>query len=255
MHVTYRQMPPMAVFYARGTGRYASTCRAAWQRIAVARSNVGASASSRPSASSTTTPRTTAPGSFATTPVPVVCCAGLQRRRVSAARRSPAGPSPSTPMSAATRNRYAVRPLNSEIVPKRALTVDYERPFVAVYLSGPQITREMRRRTELCIPVIRSPCLRHDDEGQEGYDVAESRGASPAGAARAVDYLIKCRADPRQLANGYLTSVIWVAAPGHICIQWHRCSRLTSRDSSSSRSPADSGTGSRPETGSADGPR
>ena len=33
MRVTYRQMPPTAVFYARGMGPYASSCGEAWQRI------------------------------------------------------------------------------------------------------------------------------------------------------------------------------------------------------------------------------
>ena len=64
--------------------------------------------------------------------------------------------------------------LHGEIVPKRALTVDYERPFVAVHLNDPQITREMHRRTELCVPVMPIPMPQAtNDEGQEGYDVAE----------------------------------------------------------------------------------
>ena len=64
--------------------------------------------------------------------------------------------------------------LCNEVVPKRALTVDHERPLVAVYLNDPQITRELHRRTELCIPVMPIPMpLATNDEGQEGYDIAE----------------------------------------------------------------------------------
>ncbi len=56
--------------------------------------------------------------------------------------------------------------LHREVVPKRGLSVDYDRPFVAIYLNDPALTREMHRRTELCIPVIpvRMPLSSNDDE-------------------------------------------------------------------------------------------
>ena len=56
--------------------------------------------------------------------------------------------------------------LHREIVPKRGLSLDYERPFVAIYLNDPGITREMHRRTELCVPVlpVRMPLSSNDDE-------------------------------------------------------------------------------------------
>jgi len=56
--------------------------------------------------------------------------------------------------------------LHREVVPKRGLAVDYDRPFVAIYLNDPAITREMHRRTELCVPVIpvRMPLCSNDDE-------------------------------------------------------------------------------------------
>jgi hypothetical protein len=38
--------------------------------------------------------------------------------------------------------------LHREIVPKRGLSVDYDRPFVAIYLNDPSLTREVHRRTE-----------------------------------------------------------------------------------------------------------
>jgi AraC family transcriptional regulator len=44
--------------------------------------------------------------------------------------------------------------LHREWVPKQGLAVDYDRPFVAVYLNDPLLTREVHRRTDLCIPVI-----------------------------------------------------------------------------------------------------
>jgi AraC family transcriptional regulator len=44
--------------------------------------------------------------------------------------------------------------LHRDIVPKRGLSVDYDRPFTAIFLNDPMLTREIHRRTELCIPVL-----------------------------------------------------------------------------------------------------
>jgi AraC family transcriptional regulator len=56
--------------------------------------------------------------------------------------------------------------LHSDIVPKRGLLVDYDRPFLAVYLNDPLVTRPVHRRTELCIPVlpVQMPLSCNDDE-------------------------------------------------------------------------------------------
>jgi AraC family transcriptional regulator len=59
--------------------------------------------------------------------------------------------------------------LHRSIVPKRGLTVDQERPFLAVYLNDPLVTREMHRRTELCVPVlpVQMPASSNDDDAAE----------------------------------------------------------------------------------------
>jgi AraC family transcriptional regulator len=44
--------------------------------------------------------------------------------------------------------------LHRQWVPKQGLSVDYDRPFMAIYLNDPQVTREVHRRTELCVPVL-----------------------------------------------------------------------------------------------------
>ena len=44
--------------------------------------------------------------------------------------------------------------LHRNWVPKQGLAVDYDRPFMAIHLNDPHVTREMHRRTELCIPVL-----------------------------------------------------------------------------------------------------
>jgi DNA gyrase inhibitor GyrI len=64
--------------------------------------------------------------------------------------------------------------LHSEVVPKRALSVDYDRPFMAIHLNDPAITREVHRRTELCVPVfpIQMPLAGNDDVSEEASDIA-----------------------------------------------------------------------------------
>jgi AraC family transcriptional regulator len=55
--------------------------------------------------------------------------------------------------------------LRRDAVNKRGLSVDYGRPFIAIYLNDPMFTREMHRRTELCVPVMpmRMPASSNDE--------------------------------------------------------------------------------------------
>ena len=64
--------------------------------------------------------------------------------------------------------------LHSDVVPKRALSVDYDRPFMAIHLNDPAITREVHRRTELCVPVvpIAMPLASNDDLREPAGDLA-----------------------------------------------------------------------------------
>ena len=74
---------------------------------------------------------------------------------------------PCKPTSAPTPRRASCfRSLHRDIVPKRGLCVDYDRPFLAIYLNDPTVTREVHRRTELCVPVlpVRMPFSSNDDE-------------------------------------------------------------------------------------------
>ena len=58
-------------------------------------------------------------------------------------------------MSAATsRMGGLLSELHRDWVPKQGLAVDYDRPFMAIHLNDPHVTREVHRRTELCIPVL-----------------------------------------------------------------------------------------------------
>ena len=74
--------------------------------------------------------------------------------------------------------------LHREIIPKRGLCVDYDRPFITIYLNDPTITREVHRRAELCVPVLPvRMAVSVDDEavGSEAREAAfDVRGRVPA---------------------------------------------------------------------------
>ena len=58
---------------------------------------------------------------------------------------------------------------------RSASSLDYDRPFLTIFLNDPSITREMHRRTELCVPVlpVRMPISSNDDDvGNAGDQVA-----------------------------------------------------------------------------------
>ena len=58
--------------------------------------------------------------------------------------------------------------LHREFVPRQGLSVDYDRAFVAVHLNDPRVTREVHRRTEVCVPVIPLPLvLPEEADGQD----------------------------------------------------------------------------------------
>lgn len=72
--------------------------------------------------------------------------------------------------------------LHREYVPKRGLVVDYDRPFVAIYLNDPKITRKVHRRTELCVPVlpIKMPVAGNDYDEETNF-AASARYSAAAG--------------------------------------------------------------------------
>ncbi len=175
MRVTYRYLRPLTVVYARGTGPYQISCREAWgrmggwldQRRARWRIKQGYGYFRD-------NPRLTAPDLLRYDAcVPVIF--GLD-------------PEPDTGIGRQTLpgGAYAVHThvgsyaeigdlfshLHREIVPQRGLLLDYARPFVTIFLNDPSITREMHRRTELCVPVfpVRMPLSSNDDDAVHAGD-------------------------------------------------------------------------------------
>jgi AraC family transcriptional regulator len=176
VRVAYRHIQPVTVLYARSMGPYQGASSAAWCLIAEwlerhqARGRV-----KQAFGLFRDNPRLTAPEIVrydACVPITI----GLDEEPEAGIRRQTlAGGAYAvhTHVGSYEQAGELLSHLHSEVLPKRALSVDYDRPFMAIYLNDPKITREMHRRTELCVPVhpIRMP-LAGNDDGAEACDIA-----------------------------------------------------------------------------------
>jgi AraC family transcriptional regulator len=171
VHVAYRHIRPVSVLYARATGDYWAASNASWEKLSrwlderKLRRQV-----TRGFGLFHDNPQLTAPE--------------LQRydacvQLTTAPEADPAAGIGRQTLSGGT---YAVHThigaygpigalfsyLHRDWVPKQGLAVDYDRPFMAIHLNDPFITREMHRRTELCVPVLPlRDCLPADDFGED----------------------------------------------------------------------------------------
>ena len=88
--------------------------------------------------------------------------------------------------SYAEAGEHASRACTAISCPSAGSAVDYDRPFVAIYLNDPTVTREMHRRTELCVPVlpVRMPLSSNDDEpARRRRDIDSAQAGWQADAA------------------------------------------------------------------------
>lgn len=186
MRVEYRHFPPVTVFYARSMGPYASSSREAWQQVADwldrnrARKRIKQAFGIHRD-----DPRCTAPELLRYDAcVPVMCCADLELAPgISRQTLSGGAYAVHTHVGSYEEAGELLSHLHSEIVPKRALSVDYDRAFLAVYLNDPRVTREVHRRTELCIPVLPLPMAAASNDAGEPVErnAAVARGLALAG--------------------------------------------------------------------------
>jgi AraC family transcriptional regulator len=155
--ITSRNIRPSTVLYARAYGPYAAGTRAAWQtmgcwldaqnRRPLVRVSYGLFQDN---------PRITAPELVRYDAcVPLVM--GLEEDEEAGIRRQVfrggtyAVHTHVGPIEAAGE---LFSDLYHKEIPARGLTLDEDRPFLAVYLTDPTVTREPHRRTELCVPVV-----------------------------------------------------------------------------------------------------
>ena len=178
MRVTYRYIRPMTVVYARSMGPYEASSKEAWDRISgwldrrQVRSRVKQGYGYFRDNPKTTAPEllrydACVPVTFGLDPEPEI---GIGRQTL------PGGAyAVHTHVGAYSEMGTLFSRLHSEIVPKRGLSLDCDRPFLTIYLNDPSITREMHRRTELCVPVlpVRMPLSSNDDLVVHGSDQAD----------------------------------------------------------------------------------
>lgn len=174
VRVQYRQFPAVTVFYARSMGPYESASRDAWRvmgdwldRHQARRRVKQAFGLFRDD------PNRTAPELLRYDAcVPVICCADIEPGPGIGRQILPGGAfAVHTHVGSYDDAGPLFSQLHRDIVPARALKVDYDRPFMAIYLNDPKLTREMHRRTELCIPVFPIPMLAAgNDDGEQASD-------------------------------------------------------------------------------------
>lgn len=168
MRVTYSYIRPTTVVYARSTGPYAASSRDAWQRIThwldrhQARKRV-----KQALGFFRDNPKTTAPELLRYDAcLPAVFGIEAEPDAGISLQTLPGGAfAMHTHIGSYDELGDLFSRLHHEVVPKRGLCVDYERPFMAIYQNDPLVTREVHRRTELCVPVlpVYLPAVSNDD--------------------------------------------------------------------------------------------
>jgi AraC family transcriptional regulator len=175
VRLAYRHIHPVTVVYARATGHYAASAETAWQKLNAWLADRKAR-------------RQVKRGLGLFHDNPQVTAPELLRYDACVELMAGLGPDPAAGIGCQTLGggTHAVHThiggyapmggifsqLHREWVPKQGLAVDYDRPFVAIYLNDPLLTREVHRRTELCIPVV--PLREYLPSGslEEGADAA-----------------------------------------------------------------------------------
>ncbi len=187
MRVVYQYVRPLSVVFARSMGPYCESSREAWRLMTSwidrqrARSRV-----KQAHGFFRDNPRVTSPELLRYDACVPVCFgfdadpeAGIGRQTL------PGGAyAVHTHVGSYAEAGEVFSQLHRSIVPKRGLSVDYDRPFLAVYLNDPAITREVHRRTELCVPVlpVRMPLSGNDDDhALVGAELAGDQRALLAG--------------------------------------------------------------------------
>lgn len=169
MRVTYRYIRPTTVVYVRAFGPYETSARQAWRKMDEWLAKRGMRSRVKQAYGYfRDNPRLTAPEllrydacipvAFGLEPDPE---AGILTQTL------PGGAyAVHTHVGSYAESGRLMSRLHREIVPKRGLSLDYDRPFLAIHLNDPTVTREMHRRTELCVPVlpVRMPLSSNDDE-------------------------------------------------------------------------------------------
>ena len=166
MRVTYRYIRPVTVLYARGNGRYEAAARQAWEKLSGwlvahdARRHIKRGFGIfRDNPKVTATDLLRYDACVEMTPgLHVDVDAGIGRQVLGGGTHAI-----HTHVGSYNGLGNLLSELHHDFVPRQGLTVDYDRPFMAIHLNDPLMTREVHRRTELCVPVMPLPLAVGDD--------------------------------------------------------------------------------------------
>jgi AraC family transcriptional regulator len=173
MRIIYRQTPPATMLYVRALGPYAESSREAWRQLEGWLDHHHARKGLRFGFGILhDNPKTTAPELIRYDAcIPLAPLADLPPVEGIARRTLPAGTwAVHTHVGAYGEVGDVMSTLHRDLVPNRGLRVDYDRPFMVVYLNDPRVTREVHRRTELCIPVVAIPMARAGNDQSRGSE-------------------------------------------------------------------------------------
>jgi AraC family transcriptional regulator len=157
VRVTYRHIRPVTVIFARATGGYHVAARDAWERLNSwltqhdARRHI-----KRGFGLFHDNPQATAP-ELLRYDACVELMTGIDAEPAAHIGRQTLGGGTyavHTHVGGYEQVGGLLSQLHREWVPKQGLAVDYDRPFMAIHLNDPLRTREVHRRSELCIPVL-----------------------------------------------------------------------------------------------------
>ena len=177
LRVAYRHIRPASVLYARATGCYSASAKAAWARLDNwLAERQGRRQIKRAFGLFHDNPKLTAPELIRydaclelTTALDADPQAGIGRQTLSggtyAVHTHIGGYEPIGDL---------LSQLHRDWVPKQGLEVDYDRPFMAIHLNDPRVTRQVHRRTELCVPVLPLREVAPVDAAQQGEDLGSS---------------------------------------------------------------------------------
>jgi AraC family transcriptional regulator len=169
VRVTYRYFRPLSVLYARTMGPYETSTPEAWARIAgFLEQNKARRLVKRGYGFMRDNPKTTQADLLRydaciglVGDLDADAAAGIGRQIL------PGGAyAVHTHVGAYDRMGEIFSKLHTSLVQKRGLSLDHDRSFMTIYLNDPMVTREVHRRTELCVPVvpIRMPLSGNDDQ-------------------------------------------------------------------------------------------
>lgn len=157
MRVTYRHIRPLTLMYTRSMGPYSHSCEEAWTTLSRWLDRHGLRRRVKQAYGLFRDDPATTKASLLRFDACVPMVADIDTEPTEGVSRQTFGfgtYAVHTHVGPHEETGGLFSQLHRDIVPRRGLSVDHERPFVAIYLNDPLTTRAPYLRTELCVPVL-----------------------------------------------------------------------------------------------------